>query len=169
MTTRSRKPATVSDEPAEPTFSVRESTRNLVRRTSGTAAPNPMAQYFNHSFDTGQQLEVDASSDEHADELVKLLQRAQREHPEGPGLRKQVLTDADTGGLVVVFKALPQKRKRAYTNAEVRAWAAENGYEIDGKSKVPTEVLNRFRVANGYETQNAQDKRLANAAKRNAK
>lgn len=50
---------------------------------------------------------------------------------------------------VVGMKKPPKarRRRRSEDNATVRAWAAENGYEVSTRGKVPAAVLEAYRAA----------------------
>lgn len=58
--------------------------------------------------------------------------------------------DNGDGTVNVHFKAKHEKRERAYTVEDVRAWAAENGYsESDLQPKVKPYVSDAYREAHG--------------------
>lgn len=68
-------------------------------------------------------------------------------------------TEYPEGITQVHFVAKSGKTKAKYTADDIREWAAANGHgEITGK--VPTEVRDAFKVANGY-TKDATDERSA--------
>lgn len=97
-----------------------------------------------------------------------LTLRIQYQDDKGNVLRAKRTKDADgktstvypEGITQVHFVAKVGKSVQKYTAADIRKWAAENGHgEITGK--IPTEVRDAFKLANGFAKEQGQDERSA--------
>lgn len=118
-----------------------------VRRNATNREPNPTEEAVKHSHDTGEALAFDGLPDGEAVKKVEgFLRRAASDAGHGIKIRATV---GDDGTHTVTFQATKQKRERQYTVEDIRTWAETNGFgKISGK--VPANVRDAFKTANGY-------------------
>lgn len=144
--TDDKAPATAPAAPAAPTFAVAQSTRDLKREVNRDSAPNPLTDALRQSLDNGNQtLEISVADKDAVKLATGFLRRAATEL--NCGLRLKHFPEDN----VLAFRA-DKRRNRAYTAADIRKWAAENGYgESDLTPKISETVRAAFKTANGYD------------------
>lgn len=108
---------------------------------------NPTEEAVKHSRETGEVLAFPGLPDEDAVKKVTgLLRRAANDADHG--LQIQTVKVGDTW--TINFKAVDKKRDRKYTADDIRAWAKENGHGDFSGVKIPAEVRESFKKANGF-------------------
>lgn len=109
---------------------------------------NPTEEAVQHSRKTGEVLAFTGLPDQDAVKKVTgLLRRAAQDADHG----MQIQTVQDGNTFTINFKAVDKKRDRKYTADDIRKWAKENDLgDFTGK-KVPNEVRDQFRTANGFD------------------
>lgn len=126
---------------------VEETDEPLPKRTRSTKE-NPFAAHVKRSLDTGKALKVTAPDAHAASEVEGLVRRAASNAEHGIDVRK---VENDNGSVTVHFKSNRDKRARAYTVDDVRAWARDNGYpESQLKPRVHKDVSTAYRAAHGH-------------------
>jgi hypothetical protein len=131
----------------------------VVRRSAGpvrkpsTRSARPIDPQYRQAVelsvaeDTG--LAITYTSAEDAKLGVAELRRAAYSMPGDYGL--SVSTVEGDGEWVVDFRVLPQRRQRRYTSADVREWAAGEGFPpADLRPKILAHVRAAYRDAHGY-------------------
>ena len=109
--------------------------------------PNPTTEAVEHSKKTGEILAYPGLPNEEAVKKVTgLLRRAASDADHG--IQIQTVQDGDTW--TINFKATDKKRDRKYTADDIRKWAKENGKGDFTGVKIPEEIRNEFKIANGF-------------------
>lgn len=126
--------STTATAPVE--FKPRKSQRTIERATKAKQ-PNPLESFVKEALSTGEPMELDVKDSEQAKAANALLRRAQGEL--GCGLKIQFVNKAGKQGskldelgknvVLVLFEATKQKRNRAYTAADIRAYAVARNYD----------------------------------------
>lgn len=113
--------------------------------------PNPTEEAVKHSRETGDVLAFAGLPNEDAvKKVTNFLRRAANDADHG--IQIQTVQTGDTW--TINFKSVDKKRDRKYTAADIRTWAAENGYPQYGKDdklKITAEVRDAFKSANGFD------------------
>lgn len=157
--------ATSTDAPAETTdapvigglaLTIRRA--EPIERAKREEKPNPLLEFVQASLGEEDSLAFDVETDEQVKEAQNFLRRAATKLDVSLSMK----VDAnDNGGYTIKFKANKEKRTRAYTSEEIRAWAKTNGLDVADGQKIPAEVRQAFRIANGHakpsEVKKAQD------------
>jgi len=108
---------------------------------------NPTEEAVKHSRETGEVLAYSGLPNEEAVKKVTgFLRRAASDA--GHGIQIQKVQDGDT--FTINFSAVEKKRDRKYTAADIRKWAKENGHGDFAGVKIPNEVRDAFKTANGF-------------------
>lgn len=109
---------------------------------------NPTEEAVKHSRETGDVLAFPGLPNEEAVKKVTgLLRRAANDADHG--IQLQTVKDGDTW--TINFKAIDKKRDRKYTADDIRKWANENGKGDFAGKKIPNEVRDEFKKANGFD------------------
>lgn len=161
-TRRNNETAETAEQPAETTATPAETgglgfsltvTRAAVDKIERQAPkrekePNPTEEAVKHSRETGDVLAYNGLPNEEAVKKVTgFLRRAASDADHG--IQIQVVEEGN-GAYTINFKAIDKKRDRKYTAEDIRKWAKENGRgDFDGV-KIPNEVREAFKTANGF-------------------
>lgn len=140
-------PAETSDAPTIGGLTLTIRRAEPIERAKREEKPNPLLDYVKASLGEEDSLAFDVETDEQVKEAQNYLRRAATKLSVSLSMK---VTEKDTGGYTVSFKANPEKRTRAYTSEEIRAWAKANGHGVADGQKIPREVRQAFRVANGF-------------------
>lgn len=113
----------------------------------GTIEPPKREEKYNPLEDAVLQsldgpLSVPVNDEKQAAEVKNYVRRAATKND--LGLQMQYRDGA------VHFRATREKRQRKYTTEEIRSWALDSGYGDYSGVKVPQEVRDAFKVANGF-------------------
>lgn len=112
--------------------------------------PNPFAGLAQITYDSDTPKMVRVGSEKEATQVMNLLRKDARRND--LGMAVQTIPDPDRGGFKVIFKG-KQLTKRQVSNAEVKAWAEENGLPVLGGGKngrhIPTETRAAYKEAHG--------------------
>lgn len=108
---------------------------------------NPTEEAVKHSRENGEVLAYSGLPNEEAvKKVVGFLRRAASDA--GHGIQIQKVQDGDT--FTINFKAVEKKRDRKYTADDIRKWSIENGKGDWTGKKIPNDVRDAFKEANGY-------------------
>lgn len=147
-----RTAAQTAKAPAEATTTAPAPLALSVRRSEGVKKAkrerefNPTEEAVLASANGEGALAFDVATEQDADRVLSLLQRAASDNK--LGMSKSKTQNAD-GSWTVDFEAKNEKRARKYTNVDIRTWAAANGWgEVSGP--IPKELRDAYKVANGF-------------------
>lgn len=127
---------------------------DVPERAAREEKPNPLLGAVQGSLSDGKWKQLPAIPAAAAKDADNYLRRAAVKLACGVQIRRE---DAPDGRVVVHFLAKVEKRARTYTVAEVRAWAAEQGYnEGDLYPKVHRDISNAYREAHGMKVNKVQ-------------
>lgn len=109
---------------------------------------NPTEEAVKHSRETGDVLAFNGLPNEEAvKKVVGFLRRAAADADHG--IKIQTVQDGDTW--TINFEATERKRDRAYTADDIRKWAKDNGKGDFAGKKIPNDVRDAFKAANGFD------------------
>lgn len=169
MAARKGSTATATDSAADFSFdAVEPMAVQALPKGQRDTAPNPLLKHVADAVDQGPRA-IPVPNGERAAEAAKLIRRAVapgNATPGGLSLRlrftdenDKALTpktaEASTETVWVYFDVKSEKKDRAYAqrkynNDDIRAWAAQNGIELEN-GKVTREVRDDYRRAHGYD------------------
>jgi Lsr2 len=118
-----------------------------ITREKREEKPNPLLDYVKASVGEEDSLAFDVETDAQVKEAQNYLRRAATKLSVSLSMK---VTDNDNGGYTISFKASENKRARSYTSDEIRTWAKNNGHTVADGQKIPKEIRQAFRVANGF-------------------
>lgn len=112
--------------------------------------PNPLYDTVVNSIGNGALMLPNIPS-EHVTDAVNMLRRAiVRVNENGNDYGISIRRTENGDGTENVHFEVTARRSRAYTSADVRAWAKNNGHAVPDTGRVPTAVSDAYREAHGY-------------------